>query len=89
MLKIRRNAFALQLVMKTTAQKLPVENWESGPELHVVRQNEATGGNGSNGSSSTKIASLPRSRRLSRPELAILSWDHRSERLIRRPVAGK
>jgi hypothetical protein len=71
--------------MKNIAQKLSTENWEAGPELRVVRQNEAASG------LKTPIAtitSLLRSRRLSRPELAALNWEHRSQRLVKRSVLG-
>jgi hypothetical protein len=71
--------------MKSIAQKLSVETWEAGPELRVVEQNETSGGQ--NGSKA-KVPP-PRSRRLRRPELAVLSWEIRSERLTKKSGRGK
>ncbi|MGD1083910.1 MAG: hypothetical protein ABSA47_04060 [Verrucomicrobiota bacterium] len=67
--------------MKNIAQKVPVETWETGPELGVVEQNGGAkaGKNGSKAKFPSSPASAPRYR----PEQDVLGWEIRLGRLIR------
>lgn len=70
---------ALRIDMRVNTQTVPVESWETQPKLKVVeRKGDKAGTNGS----TRKMSTPPAVPRGERPELKVLTWEARVERLV-------
>jgi len=65
--------------MRTNTQTVPVETWETEPNLKVVARN---GDKAATNGSKSKLAKTPAIVRRERPELKVLTWEARVGRLV-------